>query len=311
VLGLALSGDGQFLVTAGPDRRDVRQDDPTGHHRPVRVWHVDSGVELFGLSQHQTTVTCVALSADGRLLATGGRDRGVKLWDLDGRRLLHTFTGHPGDIVGVALSPDKRTLIAASRGAVKVWDVEGRRRRPGRGFATRAVTALALGQDGRTLVLGEPGLIRVWDLETGTARLTVRFRSPRGPRGLALSADGKTLAFAAPEGLGVIDLGARRVRPLQQPSGPALSAAFTPDGKSVAAGCADGTVKVYDVASGHLRAVLSGHTRGVTALAFSGDGRTLVSASGNPERRTWWSPGGEVKVWRSVAPLAELARTGR
>src|SRR2546423_654891 len=61
--------------------------------------------------------------------------------------------------------------------------------------------------------------------------------------------------------------------------GPVSRVAFSPDGKLLAAGLDDGSVRVFDLASREQRSKLAGHKKGVYSVAFSPDGKTLASAS--------------------------------
>lgn len=76
------------------------------------------------------------------------------------------------------------------------------------------------------------------------------------------------------------------------------SVAFAPDGRTLATGSNDQTVKVWDLATGNERATLTGHTRVVTSVAFAPDGKTLASAS--------WD--GTIKLWH-LATGKELERS--
>src|SRR5262249_10285784 len=63
--------------------------------------------------------------------------------------------------------------------------------------------------------------------------------------------------------------------------------AFSPDGKTLAAGGSYGSLQLWDVSLGHVRAVLKGHTQTIDALAFSPNGLTLASGSADGSVKLW------------------------
>ena len=68
VYALTISPDGQYLVSAGEDRR-------------IRLWDLTAGSMIKELRGHTDTVYSLAFSADGTLLSSGGLDNSVKVWD--------------------------------------------------------------------------------------------------------------------------------------------------------------------------------------------------------------------------------------
>jgi WD40 repeat protein len=72
--------------------------------------------------------------------------------------------------------------------------------------------------------------------------------------------------------------------------------AYSPDGKTLASGSGDKTVKLWDVATGKNTATIKGHTEGVHAVAYSSDGRTLASGSGDGTIKLW-----DVRAGRAAA----------
>jgi WD40 repeat protein len=90
----------------------------------VKLWEAGSGRPLTTLQGHTGLVRGVALSGDGRLLASGGQDGTVKLWEPASGQPLATLQGHTGVVYGVALSGDGSLVASGGQdGTVKLWDV--------------------------------------------------------------------------------------------------------------------------------------------------------------------------------------------
>lgn len=73
------------------------------------------------------------------------------------------------------------------------------------------------------------------------------------------------------------------------------SVAFSPDGRTVASGSHDYTVKLWDVATEKLKRTLEGHTGRVTSVPFSPDGETVASGGWDDTLRLWNAETGELK----------------
>ena len=87
-------------------------------------WKLCQGESLTTWQGHSNIVSAVAVSPDGKTLASASWDETVKLWDLDPGRLIKTLRECPGHLNSVAFSADGRLLAAGSDGGVAtVWDL--------------------------------------------------------------------------------------------------------------------------------------------------------------------------------------------
>lgn len=165
----------------------------------VRVWDARSGEVLATLPTQDVGASVLALSPDGRHLATSDRSgNAVSLWDVTGEPVLRRLTGHTGAVTALAFHPDGTRLATAGNDTtIRLWNVASA------GPAGTALTARVPGL--RQLVFG-PGpdriatvdaknRVRVWDRATGRP-----VRSPldsiEGAELAVLSPDGTRLALS-------------------------------------------------------------------------------------------------------------------
>jgi WD40 repeat protein len=180
-------------------------------------------------------LSCVALSPDGRFLATGSYLQ-VKLWDVASGLELRTFTGLGWATTALAFDGKQRLLAAGSRGEVLVWKVDtGERAR--RFQAVGEVFAVAFSPDGQLLAVGseagptEGDGLKIWSLSTGKEAVSLVVRGPF--QAVAFRGDGKRLAtWTRRAGLQVWDTS--RAKPVWTRAIDGVGAvAFTPDGKAL------------------------------------------------------------------------------
>jgi mono/diheme cytochrome c family protein len=159
--------------------------------------------------------------------------------------------------------------------------------------------ALAFSPDGKQIAVGGYHEVTLWDPADG--KLLRRIGNvPQQTHGLAYSPDGALIAVAGgtPGALGEVRLlradGSASARALDRIGDVMLCVSLSPDGRLLAAGGADGAVRVYDVASGSRKLVIEQHADWVTAVAFGPDGKRVASASRDKSARVFDAATGEL-----------------
>ena len=121
-IALAFNGDGTRLAVGGLSSTDE------GYQGPVVVIDAATGAEQVRLEGHTGRVTRIVCSADGTLMATGGKDKSVRVWNAGSGEEMAVLKGHGNDITGLLFGPrNKRLLTASMDGTFKIWDIAGSR----------------------------------------------------------------------------------------------------------------------------------------------------------------------------------------
>jgi RNA polymerase sigma factor (sigma-70 family) len=270
------TSDGRTLFSRGAENR-------------LRLWDVATGKELRTADGPDNYVGSLAFSPEGRRVASGSGAT-VWLWDAATGRALRKLVGNRGYYAVAAFAPDGRSLVSTNAdGVVRVWDpAAGKELRnfqgPGGG-----IERSALSPDGVTLALylgGQPNVIHLWHAGTGKPirRLDIPPESP-GVRSvvyqLAFAPDGKTLYACSGTHVSLLrwDVAAgKSLPPLGRGDGGLSGLALAPDGRSAAAVTMDGSLYVWEVATGQARLVTK-NAGYATAVAFSPEGRLLAAAN--------------------------------
>jgi WD40 repeat protein len=281
VRALAFTPDGRQLLAsaAPPGGHTVRTEwtwmrydrwMTTSNTDGLRTWDTGGNERWVDLPSASIVgwTTLFAFSPDTRLVAASSTDGSIWLWDRQEQRLLGRHF----------LDPSEELLALSHQTA--------RQRVPSHLPLSDRIVALAFSPDNRLLaVLQRDGAVTLREASTWQERGSL---PPADRRFVAFSPDGKRLATNAGGQVQLRDVPTLSLLASQQEetASPILCGCFSADGKRLALGTEDRTVKLWDCLAGGVRE-LRGHQERVSAVAFTPDGRTLASGGWDRTVRLW------------------------
>ncbi|KAG2054599.1 WD40 repeat-like protein [Suillus hirtellus] len=212
----------------------------------------------------------------GQRIITCSEDGSLRVWNLkSGKQIGEDWRGGEGGVCCIALSPDGKKMVSGSEdGAVRLWDIDTCKVIGKWMGHTQRVLSVCWSRDSRSVLSGSPdGTARQWEVES---RETI----------LEPIKTGHTYMYAV---------------------------VYSPDMSMIATGGYDGprragehiecSIKIWNTKTGELVATLKGHTWVVGCLAWTNDGKTLISGSSDSSIRTW-----NTKTWKQTTLLEAHTR---
>jgi WD40 repeat protein len=226
----------------------------------IRLLDAHSGKEIQQLAAPSPQMLCLAFSPDGKRLAVGTRDRGLVMCNLAGNDPPKAWS-NSGSIQALAFTPDSKRLAGGSADKITIWDIASHQQVLQINTPS-PVAGLAFSSDGDFLAAG------LYD-----SQILLRDMRPGADDGL-------------------------RQRMLHGHNSAVFAVVFGPDGRTLASGSHDHTVRLWETASGQMIQAWPGHLGAVTCLAFLPGGRSVVSGSADTSLLFWditgQSPGGKL-----------------
>ena len=262
----------------GTDRKLSQQVDNTLQV----VYDIKEQNRLLG---HSDRLYGVAVSDDGKLIATAASDNTVRLWQRTKGWQLQEVLKHDGWVVDVAIAPDNRTVATASHDrTAKLW-------RDGKLSQTlqhsQAVSSVAIERN-RVITGSVDGKIRIW--QNGQLIQTLKGHTA-AVEAIAIAPDNSIISASEDKTLKIWQEG-KLVNTLTGHTAGVRTVALTPDGSKIISGSRDKTIRIW-LRNGQEIAILK-HQSPVYGVAVNPAGDRLVSASGDRTIKIWSIDGTEI-----------------
>ncbi len=331
VLALAVSPDGRTLVSGGGSAGISAKD------TSLKVWDIGSGRLLNTLKGHTDAINAVAFSRDGsRILSGSGneggcngkscsKDQTLRLWDAAAGKLIRTMTGHRNVINSVAFSLDGAWGVTGSADrTVKLWDLQSgallrsfervpgdvptaydslpadvvARLKSNAEFGAR--TRAAISPDGKRIVSNSSDeiVMRFWDISSGRMTGYARDDDTNVNGAIAFSPDGTRVVAGTAESLVALwDPNTMKlIRTFKSGAAQIKAITVSPDGNRIASSSFMTPMMLWEAASGRLIRSF-GEDSAADALAFSLDGKSVVTGHPDYERSSGKPPRKTLRQW--------------
>lgn len=284
VTALTITADNQYIISGSQDKI-------------IKVWHLETGKEIFSLTEHPEWITSLAITNDGKTLISGLEDATIKVWNLTTKKVIFTLTEHQAPITSLVITPDQKELISGSDDkTIKVWDLE-----TGKNIFTikahRAeIKNITITPDGEKIVSASyDKTIKIWNLKTrklistikgNNAELTGALVTPDGKRIIAYDIDGEWDFFFGD--IMVLDfVTGEEIYNLSGHKNVVESVSVTPDSKILFSASADSTIKVWDLETGEEITTLREHNISVSNVKITTDGKRAISTGYDTTIKVW------------------------
>jgi WD40 repeat protein len=270
-----------------------------GANRAALLWGGEKSGQIQKFEGHIASILSANFSPDGRYVVTGDWGGVARVWDIETGAELARFEGH-SRVLFVAFTSDSSRILTrgldgnAAGQSTRLWDIK-----TGKEIERFEGQAIAVSSDGNYVLTESVGRnesqVTVWDVANDKAqRLVIEAQSSIG--GAAFSPDRRYLAITANRVIEIWDVEAGKKSYELLRTGDQLK--FSADGRYLVVGSVLGRVCVFDLASRKIMKEFFGHSTWVSSVAFSPNGRYILTGSRDSTTRLW-----EVSTGKEICRL--------
>ena len=315
VFSAVFSADGKQALTASADKTAILWDVSTGnisktfkgHTGPlhaavfspdgktvfttsvdstIKSWNIVSADTITNFRGHTGEVWTIAFSPDSQKIITTADDKTARIWDIKTGKVLAVLAGHSNYVMSAVFSPNGNKILTSSLDfTAKMWDNSGKV------LATlihaNGLASAAFSPDGSYVVTASAdNTAKIWDTVDITERhmLSAHLAAVNA---IAFSRSGKEVVKDNDDFTSKVLDTAAGIRITFAANDTFMSVVYSPDENKIITASKDNNSQLWDLATGKLLRIFSGHSDIVNYAAFSPDSKWVLTASRDKTARIW------------------------